>query len=192
MESNDKVPVIGWALLLNYREYLPVVEAAAVGCQGYRIRIKDGQEFLLPDGAYAGPDARLNGVFEIDETRSPCDELQRLFHFVHDTPVILGKAFSTAKPFNCDPLQIADGTNLILYGPTVEYKAFDLYFFKAEADGLYKVFSGICTGNCGTVAVGLLRKNTLRTCSKKSGGTPTRFAGTASPLTAVLGIKNAW
>jgi len=135
-----RIPVPGWALLLNHKEYLPVDMAATDGDKGYWVWIKDGRDLLLPDSAYVGPDARLNGVFEIDETKSPCDELQRLFYFVHDTPVILGKAFSTAKPFNCDPLQIAEGTNLILYGPTVAYKAFDLYFFKAEADGLHKVF----------------------------------------------------
>jgi len=124
-------PVRGWSILLNYKESYPVIAAAPEVDKGYYIRLADGREFLLPDSHYEGADARLDGFFEIDDSKSPCDELQRLFNFAQNTPVIAGESFNAIKPLNCDPLQTAKGNPpylIVLYGPAVTYSGYDLYF----------------------------------------------------------------
>ncbi len=125
-------PVQGWSIRLNHKESYPVIAAAPEVDKGYYVRLADGREFLLPNSNYEGADARLDGFFEIDETRSPCDELQRLFHFAHNTPVIAGESFHAAEPLNCEPLQTAKGKPpylIVLYGPAVTHSGYDLYFF---------------------------------------------------------------
>jgi len=144
-------PVENWTLTLDFTNSAPVVAAAHLGGNSYRVRLDDGMEILLQDNAFICIDAQLQDRFEIDDEANPYSELLRLDHFLKNTPVKVGLSYEIAFVTNYGPAEDTfklDANIVTLYGPDVTFSEDDLYFCNlpdramndlddAEADGYF-------------------------------------------------------
>ncbi len=124
-------PVENWTLVLDFTNSAPVVAAAKIGGNSYRVRLDDGMEILLQDNAFICIDAQLQDRFEMDGEANPYSELLRLDHFVKNTPVKTGLSYELALVTNYGPEEETfklDANIVTLYGPDVTYSEDDLYF----------------------------------------------------------------